>query len=305
VVIKRQMPGDVIEFKQYFQHKNLQGSTNLVTDENALVFENLLHFPGGEIWVHEKSTEFPTPYRYGGGYYDEFRDVINFGDRWYEPRDQVFYSADPILQDDPTQVIGDPALLPAYTYAESNPLSLVDPGGRKSSNARRSLSASFIGVHRANPPAAAQTAAAQGDLTDTADRGSRLWAPLQAFQDSARRKAYKDFNERFDLKPLLEIDFKKTSDGWKLDDVKAGFFWAQKSLLKSKQNDKTANGAGESDSPNSVPMPDAARTNGPGAGGDSAATGGLASPVVPDTALDTPAGVGNTQSAPHPPAAAP
>jgi len=41
----------------------------------------------------------------------------------------IFYSPEPLLEQDPAQVIDDPALLPAYTYAESNPLRLVDTTG--------------------------------------------------------------------------------------------------------------------------------------------------------------------------------
>jgi hypothetical protein len=45
-----------------------------------------------------------------------------------------FYSPEPLLSEDPAQVIDDPALLPAYTYAESNPLRLVDTTGRDASS---------------------------------------------------------------------------------------------------------------------------------------------------------------------------
>jgi RHS repeat-associated protein len=55
---------------------------------------------------------------------------VNFGERWYDPREENFLSPEPLLQEDIFAVVDDPSLLSAYTYAASNPLRYVDPDGR-------------------------------------------------------------------------------------------------------------------------------------------------------------------------------
>ncbi len=111
---------------RYYAHADLQGSTNIVTDAAGLVFEHDEYFPSGEMWIQESSTTHRTPYRYVGALNDEVRNLDLMGQRWYQPREQVFYSPEPMLYDDPQATIDDPGLLPAYTYAESNGLRLYD-----------------------------------------------------------------------------------------------------------------------------------------------------------------------------------
>ena len=129
IATKMQMPDGQLESKEYFMHTDLLGSTTLATDPSGAIYEHLEYFPSGEIWVLESSDVFHVPDTYTGGYYDEFRGVYNFGARWYQPVDQMFYSPEPNLVLDPQQVIGNPALLPAYTYAQSNPVTFTDPNG--------------------------------------------------------------------------------------------------------------------------------------------------------------------------------
>ncbi len=121
--------GGVQEVKQYFLHKDLQGSTNIVTDSTGNTFQHHEYFATGEVWVDEKSTQFRTPYQFGGGYVDEVREIVNFGARWYDQNRELFYSPDPVLVDDPSAIVGTPALRSAYAFAGSNPLTYVDPSG--------------------------------------------------------------------------------------------------------------------------------------------------------------------------------
>jgi RHS repeat-associated protein len=146
---KRSFDG-AFEHQQYFFAKDLQGSTNVVTDDIGKVFEHWEYFPGGEPWIREDSNVHRTPHLYAGGYLDEVRDLVNLGERWYEPREGLFYSPDAALHRDPMAAVDDPALLPAYTYAESSPLRLVDPGGAAPSAAGIALQAAGI-ASRANP----------------------------------------------------------------------------------------------------------------------------------------------------------
>jgi RHS repeat-associated protein len=133
----------------YYEHKDLQGSVNVVTDQTGAEFERMEYFPSGEIWIHENSTTHRTPYRYVGGLNDEVRDLNLLGQRWYEPREQVFFSPEPLLYTGGGQAIDDPGMLSAYSYAESNPMRLSDPGGTASGSVLSRLRALFGG--RRNP----------------------------------------------------------------------------------------------------------------------------------------------------------
>jgi len=124
------------EIKQYFLHKDLQGSTNIVTDITGNTFQHHEYFATGEVWVDEKSTVFRTPYQYGGGYIDEVRELANFGARWYDQNREMFYSPDPVLTDDPMAIVGTPSLRSAYAFAGSNPLTYVDPSGQQFTQAQ-------------------------------------------------------------------------------------------------------------------------------------------------------------------------
>jgi RHS repeat-associated protein len=131
----RDVDGDGdLDRRNYYLHKDLQGSTNVATDDEALVFQHLEYFPSGEPWVVEESNQYQTPYLFTGSYWEENRRLTNHGERWYDAREMFFYSPEPLLSEDPPAAIDDPAMLPAYTYAESNPLRLVDITGRDASS---------------------------------------------------------------------------------------------------------------------------------------------------------------------------
>ena len=121
--------GPYEELKRYFLHKDLQGSTNLVTDVTGKVFQHHEYFPNGDVWIDEKSTQFRTPYQYAGAYIDEVRDIANLGARWYDQNRELFYAPDPALSSDPTALLRKPAMAAAYAYAGSNPVGNIDPSG--------------------------------------------------------------------------------------------------------------------------------------------------------------------------------
>lgn len=116
--------------KIYFLHKDLQGSMRVATNEVGKVFQYMDYLPTGRPWVAGQSTIKETPYLFAGGWTDTTYDLVNFGERWYEPREENFMSPEPLLEEDPYAVVDDPSLLSASTYAASNPLKYVDPDGR-------------------------------------------------------------------------------------------------------------------------------------------------------------------------------
>jgi RHS repeat-associated protein len=283
------------EHMRYFLHQNLQGSTNIVTDDLGLVFQRLEYFPAGEIWIHEHGDIHRTPYLYADAYFDEFRDLISFGDRWYDPQEQFLYSSDPVLFDDPDDVIADPALLPAYSYAQSNPMSLVDPGGRQPQLGRNRLG---NGV-RSLAANAGPSAAAAPDPTDPDGSSSRLQQrTAKAPADSTRGKI-QSFAEALDAKPLLKFTFERaqgSKDGWSLAQTEISPLFAGPSITFPR-------GGGTQDAGTSGPSADTGMPA-PGTGGAAAVAGGLddlSQPSRPSSA----AGVGDANSSPPPDSSAP
>jgi RHS repeat-associated protein len=312
------------EHMVYFLHKDLQGSTNVITDGTGLVFEHLEYFPGGEIWVLEHSTIHRTMYLYAGGYLDEFRNLLNLGQRWYEPREQFLYSPDPVLVDDPWQVIDDPGLLPAYSYAGSNPLRFADVDGRAPTwvQAKPAQALAAATWQRTNPSPGAQAARSGGPKLGAARevyRGSRLWKALVRFAHTERAKKLADFSDRFDAKPLVEVNFVKSGDGWGLKDVKLSPTFGFKQFTVAKgtagQTDAQAGADSTPTNPgaNTGQGPGAAQggppSAGPGAAGPGGAPpGGAGGPAAGNAAPPQPAGGpalgGHRGANPVPPSAA-
>ncbi|MDQ4096513.1 MAG: hypothetical protein M3144_01400, partial [Actinomycetota bacterium] len=131
VATKRVKPDGVHEDMQYFLTGDLQGSITVVTDAGGGLFEHLEYFPGGEIWVREKSEIYRQPHLYGGMYHEEFRGLYRTDARWYEPREGLLLSPDPLLVRDPQATVTDPRLIADYTYSFDNPVRFVDPTGNK------------------------------------------------------------------------------------------------------------------------------------------------------------------------------
>ena len=113
-----------------YLHQDLQGSLRVATDEVGKVFQYVDYLPTGQPWVLGQSSTKDTPYLFAGGWTDKNYELVNFGQRWFSPREQQFYSPEPLLTEDPMAAVDDPSLLSAYTYAAANPLRYVDPTGR-------------------------------------------------------------------------------------------------------------------------------------------------------------------------------
>jgi RHS repeat-associated protein len=129
-VATKEVKANATEQKRYFLTGDLIGSVNLVTEADGDVFEHLEYFPGGQIWVREKSEVYRQPTLYAGLYHDEFRNLYRTQARWYEPRDGVLLSPDPMLTGSPGASVVEPRLLGAYTYSFDNPTRFVDRSGK-------------------------------------------------------------------------------------------------------------------------------------------------------------------------------
>ena len=120
----------------HFLHTDLQASLRVATDEVGRVFQYMDYLPTGRPWVAGQSNTNDTPLLFAGGWTDQTYDLVNFGERWYDPREENFLSPEPLLEEQPFATVDDASLLSAYTYAASNPLRYVDTDGRRFEDAR-------------------------------------------------------------------------------------------------------------------------------------------------------------------------
>ena len=277
------------ELKRYFLHKDLQGSTNMVTDYRGDTFQHHEYFPTGQVWVDESSTVFRTPYQYGGGYVDEVREILNFGSRWYDQNREMFYSPDPILADDPLAVIDDQGLRSAYSYAGSSPLTFIDPTGLKRIRAQE-LSPEAIKILRQffkdNPKQAAEFA-------KNVETKVPRFLVKAAFNIKAADRL-QAFSEFFAAKPLIEFDRSKGTLKFSVGFGKRLKFPLKKSAASDPtffffKTDATEAGGG----------PDVGNQNGPQAGGTGAQ--GPEPPAPADNA--SPARPSSNRPASRPPVA--
>ena len=213
--------GDSFDQRVYFMHKDLQGSTNIVTDRVGKVFQHQEYFPTGQVWIKEDSTIFRTPWQYAGGYVDEDHRIINFGDRWYSTDQARFLTVDPILTDDATALVDNPTLTTAYTYGQPNPVGFVDTDGRVSKpiNLNEAINTIAELKPEGDPIKTAQLTKLANFFAANTDtvRGRATLSLLKGFNSARERKA--KYFSRLDVRPVLEFQLK---DG-KLDKVKLGF----------------------------------------------------------------------------------
>jgi len=247
------------ELKRYFLHKDLQGSTNVVTDYRGDTFQHHEYFPTGQVWIDESSNVFRTPYQYGGGYVDEVRGIINFGSRWYDQNREMFYSPDPILVDDPLAVIDDPSLSSAYSYAGSNPLTFIDPTGLRRTRAQAlRLTKAEIKRGRQFFKDHPKQAAAVAKTIET--RVPRFLVKF-AFNIKAADglQAFSDF---FKAKPLIEIDLGGRTLGFSV-----GFGKQLKVPLSKSTSSPKGSGSKSNDATSDGGKPNVGNQSGPQTGG--------------------------------------
>jgi RHS repeat-associated protein len=108
---------------QYFYHPDHLGSTSYITDASGEVYQHLEYFAFGETFVEEHSNTERTPYLYNGKELDEETGLYYYGARYYDPRTSLWQSVDPLAGRYPSWS--------PYNFTLNNPLTFIDPDGRK------------------------------------------------------------------------------------------------------------------------------------------------------------------------------
>ncbi|WP_378211802.1 RHS repeat-associated core domain-containing protein, partial [Anoxybacteroides rupiense] len=109
----------------FYYVTNYRGDVVRIIDENGATVANYSYDPWGKVLsVSENAAVAGQPIGYAGYYYDRETKLYYLQARYYDPETARFISRDP----DPGDK-DDPITQNAYTYANDNPVMLVDPDG--------------------------------------------------------------------------------------------------------------------------------------------------------------------------------
>jgi len=110
---------------KYFYHFNAHGDVISLTDVSGNIVASYEYDAWGNPLKVEESAEVKdNPYRYAGYQYDHETGMYYLIARYYQPNHGVFLSLDPDPGDD-----DDILTQNGYTYANNNPVMMVDPDG--------------------------------------------------------------------------------------------------------------------------------------------------------------------------------
>lgn len=107
------------ERMQYFYHADHLGSSSYITNLDGAVVQHIEYVPFGEVFLEERNNQWNSPYLFNGKELDEETGLYYYGARYYNPRESIFISVDPLVEKTGTP----------YQYTYQNPIKFIDPTG--------------------------------------------------------------------------------------------------------------------------------------------------------------------------------
>ncbi|MCK4766075.1 MAG: RHS repeat-associated core domain-containing protein [Candidatus Aminicenantes bacterium] len=117
-----------VEGKYYYHQSDQVNSTRIVTDGDGSVVYSAAHGPFGDVQKTWVNTYDPKQ-KFSGKERETYSDLDYFGARYYDSHSYRFVSVDPIRNRD--AAIANPQLWNLYAYCRNNPITYLDPDGRK------------------------------------------------------------------------------------------------------------------------------------------------------------------------------
>ena len=139
----RVKPNDDPELYQYYYHADNLGSASYLTNLDGEIAQHIEYVPFGEVFLEERNNKWNSPYLFNGKELDEETGLVYYGARYYNPRESVWLSVDPIALYDPVMqtehyIDGEhnngyfnPKNTSIYGYCYQNPILYVDPNGKQ------------------------------------------------------------------------------------------------------------------------------------------------------------------------------
>ena len=104
---------------QYYYHPDHLGSSSYITNLDGEIVQHVEYVPFGEVFIEERNNSWNTPYLFNGKELDEETGLYYYGARYYNPRESIFLSVDPLFEQTMTP----------YQYTYQNPIRYTDPTG--------------------------------------------------------------------------------------------------------------------------------------------------------------------------------
>ena len=108
------------EKMQYYYHPDHLGSSSYISNLDGEIVQHVEYVPFGEVFIEERNNSWNTPYLFNGKELDEETGLYYYGARYYNPRESIFLSVDPMFEKTMTP----------YQYAYQNPIRFIDFDGR-------------------------------------------------------------------------------------------------------------------------------------------------------------------------------
>jgi len=108
----------------YYYILNYRGDVVALTNANGTIVASYTYDAYGNILSQSGTLASVNPYRYAGYRYDEETGLYYLMARYYNPKHGNFISIDPYPGD-----LDHPISQNGYTYADNNPVMMVDPTG--------------------------------------------------------------------------------------------------------------------------------------------------------------------------------
>ncbi|MGM0924056.1 MAG: RHS repeat domain-containing protein [Bacillota bacterium] len=110
----------------YYYVTNYHGDILQIVDSNGIEVANYSYDPWGNILSRNENAELEQqPLGYAGYFMDSETSLYYLQARYYDPQTARFISRDPDPGDD-----DDPMTQNGYSYADNNPVMLIDPDGQ-------------------------------------------------------------------------------------------------------------------------------------------------------------------------------
>ncbi|WP_317614907.1 RHS repeat domain-containing protein [Apibacter adventoris] len=122
------------EKMQYYYHADHLGSSSNITNLDAQIVQHVAYVPFGEVFIEERNQSWNTPYLFNGKELDGETGLYYYGARYYNPRESVWLSMDPLYiahldADSNTGGVYDSKNLSVYSYVHNRSVNAVDPDG--------------------------------------------------------------------------------------------------------------------------------------------------------------------------------
>ena len=133
---------DAYEKLQFYYHPDHLGSSSYITNLDGEVVQHIEYVPFGEVFIEERNSTWNTPYLFNAKEFDEETGLYYYGARYYDPRQSLWISVDPISNYDPLNSenfldgqhnggIYNYANLNPYVYCYNRSTVYVDPNGKQ------------------------------------------------------------------------------------------------------------------------------------------------------------------------------